>query len=129
MLAKPKTFMNLSGKALGLLVRKFKIKELTRLVVIHDELDLPPGKVKLKTGGGTAGHRGLESVKNSLGSADFLRIRVGIGHPSSRESHKRGEKGEDPADYVLGAITEPETLAGIAEAADIFERLFSGENI
>jgi len=90
-LAKPMTFMNLSGDAVAPLFRKHADGP-GDLVVLHDDLDLPVGAVRLKRGGGTGGHNGLRSLKERLGTADFLRIRVGIGRPPA---------GIDPADYVL----------------------------
>lgn len=90
-LAKPMTFMNLSGDAVAPLYRKHAGGP-GDLVVLHDDLDLPTGAVRLKRGGGTGGHNGLRSLKERLGTGDFLRIRVGIGRPPA---------GIDPADYVL----------------------------
>ena len=90
-LAKPMTFMNLSGDAVAPLYRKH-VGGPEDLVVLHDDLDLPVGAVRLKRGGGTGGHNGLRSLKERLGTADFLRIRVGIGRPPA---------GVDPAEYVL----------------------------
>jgi PTH1 family peptidyl-tRNA hydrolase len=92
-LAKPMTFMNLSGDAVAPLYRKHA-DEPGDLLVLHDDLDLPAGAVRIKRGGGTGGHNGLRSLKERLGTADFLRIRVGIGRPPA---------GVDPADYVLTA--------------------------
>jgi len=80
MLAKPATFMNKSGQAVGALARFFKLTP-EQILVLHDELDLPPGQVKLKQGGGHAGHNGLRDIQSVLGSADFWRLRIGIGHP------------------------------------------------
>lgn len=90
-LLQPMTYMNLSGKAVAPLARFFKI-EPEQILVVHDELDLPPGQVKLKQGGGHAGHNGLRDIQAQLGSPGFWRLRLGIGHP--------GAKGE-VADYVL----------------------------
>ena len=83
-LLQPMTFMNLSGKAVSPLARFFKI-EPAQILVVHDELDLPPGQAKLKLGGSAAGHNGLKDIQAQLGSADFWRLRIGIGHPGSRE--------------------------------------------
>ena len=91
-LAFPQTFVNLSGESVVRLVRRYGIDDLSRLVVVHDELDLPSGRVKVKEGGGTAGHNGLESVRNHLHSGAFVRVRVGIGKPPGRM---------EGADYVL----------------------------
>jgi len=79
-LAKPATFMNKSGQAVGALARFFKLTP-EEILVLHDELDLPPGQAKLKQGGGHAGHNGLRDIQSVLGSADFWRLRIGIGHP------------------------------------------------
>ncbi len=92
-LAFPQTFMNRSGEAVRALVRRHGITEhLDRLVVVHDELDLPPGRIKVKHGGGLAGHNGLASIKAHLRTADFARIRIGVGKPPSSQAG---------ADYVL----------------------------
>jgi PTH1 family peptidyl-tRNA hydrolase len=82
-LLQPMTFMNLSGKAAGPLARFFKI-EPAQILVVHDELDLLPGQMKLKQGGGAAGHNGLKDLLTHLGSPDFWRLRIGIGHPGDR---------------------------------------------
>ena len=84
-LAKPTTFMNLSGQAVSALCQFYKIKP-SELLVIHDDLDLPPGRSKLKKGGGTGGHNGLKSIQNQLGTPDYWRIRIGIGHPGHRSA-------------------------------------------
>lgn len=92
-LAFPQTFMNKSGEAVRALVRRWSIADhLDRLVIIHDELDLPPGRIKVKHGGGLAGHYGLSSIKSHLRTADFARIRVGVGKPPDPRAG---------ADYVL----------------------------
>jgi PTH1 family peptidyl-tRNA hydrolase len=90
-LLQPMTYMNLSGKSVAALARFFKI-EPAEILVAHDELDLLPGQVKLKTGGSHAGHNGLKDIQAQLGSADFWRLRLGVGHP--------GVKAE-VVDYVL----------------------------
>lgn len=79
-LLEPTTFMNRSGQAVGALARFFKIAP-EEILVAHDELDLPPGEVKLKKGGGHAGHNGLRDIHAQLGSPDYWRLRIGIGHP------------------------------------------------
>ena len=81
--AAPVTWMNESGRAVGPLVRRFGIDDLGRLVVVHDELDLPVGRLKVKTGGGLAGHKGLASIRAHLRSDAFTRVRVGVGKPDS----------------------------------------------
>ncbi len=88
-LACPTTFMNQSGQSVSPLVRRHGIVEPARLVIVHDELDLEPGRVKVKVGGGIAGHNGLASVANHLGSREFLRIRVGIGKPPHPDAGKK----------------------------------------
>ncbi|NJB66578.1 PTH1 family peptidyl-tRNA hydrolase [Desulfobaculum xiamenense] len=104
LVAKPLTYMNLSGVAVGRLSRKFGIAP-ADIIVAHDEMDLPLGKMKLKKGGGTAGHNGLNSIVEHLGTADFVRLRLGVGRPD----------GHGPTrDYVLGALDAEET--GIANA-------------
>ncbi|MCQ8781018.1 aminoacyl-tRNA hydrolase [Mangrovibrevibacter kandeliae] len=84
LLLKPLTFMNVSGESVGEAVRFFKL-EPKDVVVVHDELDLPPGKVRIKTGGGHGGHNGLKSIDAHLGR-DYRRLRLGIGHPGTKEA-------------------------------------------
>lgn len=79
-LLEPQTFMNLSGKSVAALARFFKIAP-EEILVAHDELDMPPGQIKLKRGGSHAGHNGLRDIHAQLGSADYWRLRIGIGHP------------------------------------------------
>jgi peptidyl-tRNA hydrolase, PTH1 family len=116
-LAVPTTFMNDSGLAVRGLAKRFGIDDPARIVVIHDELDLPPGTVRLKAGGGLAGHNGLRSLQARLHTTDFLRVRIGVGKPPSA---RQG------ADHVLNrppravrALLE----ASIETAADTVERL------
>jgi peptidyl-tRNA hydrolase, PTH1 family len=118
-LAVPLTYMNDSGVALRALVDRYSIADLGRLVVVHDELDLPVGTVRVKFGGGTAGHNGLRSIAEHLRSLDFIRVRIGIGKPP----------GQIPgADYVLRR-PKPEELpairASVNLAADAVERILS----
>ncbi len=82
-LLKPQTFMNVSGRAVGALAQFYKIVP-AEIMVVHDELDLPPGSAKLKLGGGHGGHNGLKDVIAHLGARDFWRLRLGIGHPGDR---------------------------------------------
>jgi len=82
-LAMPQTYMNLSGNAVAKLLAYFKVN-VSNLIVIHDDLDLPFGTIRLKTGGGNAGHKGLVSIATCLGSGDFIRLRLGIGKPSDK---------------------------------------------
>jgi PTH1 family peptidyl-tRNA hydrolase len=92
-LAFPQTYMNDSGRAVSPLVRRFGITDLTRLVIVHDELDLPLGTIRVKSGGGLAGHNGLRSIKAHLHSDAFTRLRIGIGKPPGGK--------EQGADHVL----------------------------
>lgn len=85
LLAKPMTFVNNTGQAVGPLARRFGIDDVERIVVVHDELDLPPGVVRVKVGGGLAGHNGLRSVTQHLKSQEFVRVRIGVGKPPSKE--------------------------------------------
>lgn len=82
-LLKPQTFMNVSGRSVGALVQFYKIDP-AQILVVHDELDLPPGSAKLKMGGGHGGHNGLKDIIAHLGSRDFWRLRIGVGHPGDR---------------------------------------------
>lgn len=91
LLLKPQTFMNASGRAVGALAQFYKIAP-AEILVVHDELDLPPGVVRLKLGGGHGGHNGLKDIIAHLGTKDFWRLRIGIGHPGERT---------DVAGYVL----------------------------
>lgn len=93
-LLKPSTFMNLSGKSVAAVAAFYKITP-KEILVVHDELDLPPGAIKCKVGGGSAGHNGLKSIVASIGSSDFARIRIGIGHPRDKQLSI------SVADYVL----------------------------
>jgi PTH1 family peptidyl-tRNA hydrolase len=86
-LAVPLTYMNDSGQAVAPLVRRYGIEDLTRLVIVHDELDLPLGAVKVKAGGGLAGHNGLRSIKAHLHADGFTRVRIGIGKPPGGKEH------------------------------------------
>lgn len=83
LLAMPQTYMNLSGNAVRELLAFFKA-DINNLIVVHDDLDLPFGTIRLKTGGGNAGHKGLESIVENLGSSDFMRVRIGIGKPADK---------------------------------------------
>ena len=83
-LAVPLTYMNLSGEAVAPLVRRHGIDDPHRLVIVHDELDLPVGRLKVKVGGGLAGHNGLKSIKAHLHTDDFVRVRIGIGKPPGK---------------------------------------------
>lgn len=115
-LAVPTTFMNESGRAAAALVRRCGIDDLSRLVVVHDELDLEPGRMKVKLGGGLAGHNGLRSIHDHLHSADFVRVRLGVGKPPGGPG--RG------ADWVLSKVrgkAREDLDVMVSEAADAVE--------
>ena len=80
----PQTYMNLSGKSVGALARYYKIQP-QEILVVHDELDFPPGTARLKLGGGVAGHNGLKEIAEQLGTHGFWRLRIGIGHPGNKD--------------------------------------------
>lgn len=118
-LAEPTTFMNLSGESVAPLVRRYGIDDLHRLVIVHDELDLPTGTVKVKVGGGLAGHNGLRSIKSHLHDDDFVRIRIGVGRPPDKE---RG------ADHVLSKVGRGDRQAlddAVVVAADAVEQILA----
>ncbi len=118
-LVKPETYMNLSGGSVAAAARFFKVPT-ESIAVVHDEVDLEPGRLQLRVGGGLAGHNGLRSIRQSLGSSEFLRVRIGVGRPG------RGDR-RPVADYVLspfGADEDPEAL--VARAADAVEALAGG---
>jgi len=119
LLAKPKCYMNESGGPAASLRDFFKVP-VERIVVVHDELDIPYGTLRLKAGGGDNGHNGLKSMTKSLGSRDYLRVRVGIGRPPGRQ---------DPADFVLkdfSAAERKELPFQVDRAADAVQALVSG---
>ena len=118
-LAKPMTFMNVSGGPVASLRDFFKVP-VERIVVVHDELDIPFAALRLKRGGGDNGHNGLRSLSQSLGSREYLRVRWGIGRPPGRQ---------DPADFVLKDFTptERKELPFLVDrAADAVEALLTG---
>jgi PTH1 family peptidyl-tRNA hydrolase len=112
-LARPQTFMNASGDAVSRLVKKFSINP-ADLVVIHDDLDLPPGKLRIRLGSSSGGHKGIESIISYLGTRDFYRIRVGIGRPDIPEGFA-GDKEAAVVAYVLSDFTagEKEIMARV----------------
>lgn len=114
-LAFPTTYMNESGRAVDALMRRHGIDDITRLVVVHDELDLPPGVVRVKVGGGLAGNNGLRSISHHLKTQDYLRVRIGIGKPPTKEHG---------AQHVLSRVplAEREALdVAVERAADAIE--------
>ncbi len=131
LVAVPSTYMNESGLAVAALVRRSGIDQVdddastsdappgtaSRLVIVHDELDLPPGRVKVKTGGGTAGNNGLKSIVSHLHTNDFVRVRIGIGKPPGRQPG---------ADFVLrrpGSAERATLAVAFEEAADAVEMI------
>ncbi len=117
----PQTYMNEAGKSVSPARGAFKVP-LERVLVLHDEIDLPFGEIRGRTGGGLAGHNGLKSLKASLGSADFARVRVGVGRPPTTDPDR-------VAAYVLGRFREPreEVQELIERAADTAEQIVLGE--
>ena len=113
-LLKPETYMNVSGQSVGAAARFFKVAP-GSLLVVHDDVDLEPGRLQARLGGGLAGHNGLRSITSALGTRDFLRLRIGVGRPG------RGDR-RPVADYVLSEF-EPEidVDALVARAADAVE--------
>jgi PTH1 family peptidyl-tRNA hydrolase len=110
LLLKPQTYMNESGRAVGEAMRFYKLDE-SDVIVFHDELDLAPGKVRVKAGGGVAGHNGLKSLTAHIGN-DYIRVRIGIGHPGQRELvtgyvlHDFAKADHEWLEPLLGAIAE-----------------------
>jgi PTH1 family peptidyl-tRNA hydrolase len=117
----PQTFMNESGRSVGPARGAFKLP-LKRVLVLHDEIDLPFGEIRTRLGGGLAGHNGLKSVRNALGSPDFMRVRVGVGRPPTTDP-------DEVAAYVLSRFREPpeEVQAVVERAADEAERVISSD--
>lgn len=115
-LAVPTTYMNESGEAVGPLARRFK-NDSSNIIIIHDELDLAPGIVKIKVGGGLAGHNGLKSISQHLRTDDYIRVRIGVGKPQSKDQG---------ADHVLSSIPAAERKIldiAVETAADAVERI------
>jgi peptidyl-tRNA hydrolase, PTH1 family len=117
----PQTYMNDAGRSVGPARGSFKLP-LERVLVVHDEIDLPFGEIRSRLGGGLAGHNGLKSLKRELGSGDFSRVRVGIGRPDSTDP-------EIVSSYVLGRFRErPEDVQDlVGRACDVVERVVLGE--
>jgi PTH1 family peptidyl-tRNA hydrolase len=115
-LARSRSYMNESGGAVSTLAKFYKVPP-ERIIAVHDELDIPYGALRIKLGGGDNGHNGLRSMRSSLGTGDFYRVRVGIGRPPGRQ---------DPADFVLSnysATERKELEINVVEAADAVESL------
>ncbi len=119
-LLKPDTFMNLSGQAISAISRFYKIS-VEQILVVHDELDLSPGTARLKRNGGHGGHNGLRDTIEKMGSKDFARLRIGIGHPGDKSRVH---------DYVLHPATGDEQIeidTAISRAVNVIEAVVSGE--
>ena len=116
-LARPLTYMNDSGDAGQLLVRRHGIADAGRIVLVHAELDLPPGALKVKVGGGLAGHNGLRSLRQHLHTADFVRVRIGVGKPPSKD------RGADHVLRRLGRKEREELDVAVQRAADAVEMI------
>ena len=116
----PQTYMNDAGRSVGPARGAYKL-DLDRIVVVHDEIDLPFGEIRVRLGGGLAGHNGLKSLRRELGGPDFHRVRVGVGRPDSTDP-------DIVAAYVLGKWRQPpdEVAALVSRAADEAERLVVG---
>ncbi len=115
----PLTFMNNSGESVRLLTRRYGIEDGERLAIVHDELDLDPGRLKMKGGGGLAGHNGLRSITQHLGTTDFIRLRIGVGKPPASQAGR---------DWVLRRPSKADRVVldqAISEAADAVEMLLS----
>ena len=116
-LAFPQTYMNDSGHSVQLLRRRYDIEDPAAIVIVHDELDLPVGRLRVKEGGGLAGHNGLRSLKQHLHTDAFLRVRIGVGKPPSKEQG---------ADHVLRRVSKAERTEldiKVQEAADAVEAI------
>jgi PTH1 family peptidyl-tRNA hydrolase len=114
----PQTYMNEAGRSVSPARGALKVDDLSHVLVLHDEIDLPFGEIRTRVGGGLAGHNGLKSLKKELGSADFGRVRVGVGRPPTTDPDR-------VAAYVLGKFREPRDQVAelIERAADAAERL------
>jgi PTH1 family peptidyl-tRNA hydrolase len=115
-LAKSRTFMNETGAAVSRLLSYYKLQP-AQMIVIHDELDIDPGQLRVKFGGGDNGHNGLRSIRQALGTGDFFRVRIGVGRPPGRQ---------DPADFLLSnfpASAREDVAVEISRAADAVESL------
>jgi PTH1 family peptidyl-tRNA hydrolase len=118
-LAFPTTFMNESGKAVAKLIRRHGFDGVAGLIVIHDELDLPPGTVRVKVGGGLGGHNGLRSITATTGTQDYIRVRIGVGKPSNKEQG---------ANHVLSRVPAEERKildVAVQLAADAVESILA----
>jgi len=118
-LALPQTFMNESGQSVGRLVRRHGVDDPSRIVIVHDEMDLPVGSLRVKAGGGLAGHNGLKSITAHLKTQDYVRVRIGVGRPPGRRSG---------ADHVLRRPPKAEAAelaVVVGEAVDAVETIIT----
>jgi PTH1 family peptidyl-tRNA hydrolase len=117
----PQTYMNEAGQSVSPARGAFKL-DLDRVLVVHDEIDLPFGEIRTRIGGGLAGHNGLKSLRQGLGSPDFARVRIGVGRPPTTDP-------ERVAAYVLGRFAEPKDVVAqlIETAADVTEKVVLGD--
>jgi peptidyl-tRNA hydrolase, PTH1 family len=120
LLQKPQSYMNLSGHAVAEAARFYKVP-LSDIVICHDEIDLAPGKVRIKTGGGVAGHNGLRSIAGQLGSPDFRRVRLGVGHPGHKDrvhGHVLGDFGTADREWLDPLLDAVAAAAPLIAAGD-----------
>jgi peptidyl-tRNA hydrolase, PTH1 family len=131
--AVPQTYMNESGMAVAALVRRYGIGDLNRLVVVHDELDLPSGRVKVKVGGGTAGNNGLKSIHAHLHDPGYVRVRIGIGKPPGRQAgtdhvlHRPGKSERQALDVAVEVAADAVEVI-VDEGPDAAMARFNGDN-
>lgn len=134
LLARPQTYMNLSGESVRLLLDRTHTK-IDELIVIHDDLDLPVGKIRIRFGGGSGGHKGINSIFQETGSRDFYRVRIGVGRPPRFKDNLEIQE-DDVIDYVLSNFTQDEKkiiekslpIAGEAVVSLITEGLTAAMN-
>lgn len=134
LLARPQTYMNLSGESVRLLLDRTHTK-IDELIVIHDDLDLPVGKIRIRFGGGSGGHKGINSIFQETGSRDFYRVRIGVGRPPRFKDNVEIQE-DDVIDYVLSNFTQDEKkiiekslpIAGEAVVSLITEGLTAAMN-
>jgi peptidyl-tRNA hydrolase, PTH1 family len=122
-LARPQTYMNASGQAVDLLMQKYYLS-LDDLIVVHDDMDLPLGKIRIRKGSSSGGHKGIESIIAAMGSKDFVRIRVGIGRPSAADQTKE----EGIIEHVLGDFSreeQPAVKEAVARASEAIVSLLN----
>lgn len=116
LVVKPQTFMNRSGEPLRAIMEFYK-RDISELIVTHDEVDLPLGTIRVKQGGGAAGHNGIKSLVTELGSADFVRVRLGVGRPPITKDNSGAEVERALADWVLGRF-ETEAFPAVEQMLD-----------